>query len=271
MTNDVPVPSVSHLCLQSSRMGVSVSVLGLQYSVAGKSILRGVDLEVEPGEVISVMGISGGGKTSLLKCMGGLIRPTGGHIRVGDIELTSLSEQELNEQRRRMGMVFQYAALFDSLSVYENVVFGLKYHGRRAESELKEIARERLAAVGLEGSEEQYPAELSGGMRKRVGLARALASDPEVVFYDEPTSGLDPVVARVIDDLIVSVRDRLGVTSVIVSHDVENSLRISDRVALLHDGRIVEQATPDGIRSSKDPVVRQFIEGRADGPIQILD
>lgn len=252
-------------------MSVGVAVEGLQFSIGGKHVLRGVDLIAEPGTIVTVMGISGGGKTSLLRCMAGLQRPSSGRVRIGDVETTELSETDLNEQRRRTGMVFQYAALFDSLSVYENVVFGLKYHGRRAESELREIARERLAAVGLEGAEEQYPAELSGGMRKRVGLARALASDPQVVFYDEPTSGLDPVVARLIDDLIVSVRDRLGVTSVIVSHDVENSLRISDRVALLHDGRIVEHTTPDGIRSTRDPVVRQFIEGRADGPIQILD
>ena len=252
-------------------MSVGVAVEGLQFSIGGKHVLRGVDLAVDPGTIVTVMGISGGGKTSLLRCMAGLQRPSSGSVRIGDVETTALSETDLNEQRRRTGMVFQYAALFDSLSVYENVVFGLKYHGRRAESELREIARERLAAVGLEGSEDEYPAELSGGMRKRVGLARALATDPEVVFYDEPTSGLDPVVARVIDDLIVRVRDSLGVTSVIVSHDVPNSLRISDHVALLHDGRIVEHATPDGIRSSKDPVVRQFIEGRADGPIQILD
>jgi phospholipid/cholesterol/gamma-HCH transport system ATP-binding protein len=207
----------------------------------------------------------------LLKCIAGLVRPDGGKIRIDDVELTDLSESDLNEQRRRMGMVFQYAALFDSLTVYENVVFGLRHHTRTPERELRRIAEERLGAVGMEGSEDLYPSQLSGGMRKRVGLARALATDPKVVFYDEPTSGLDPVVARVIDDLIVSVRDRLGVTCVMVSHDVENVLRISDRVALLHEGRIVEFGTPDEIRSSDDPVVRQFIEGRADGPIQIQD
>lgn len=251
-------------------MKVGVSVEDLRYEVPGRSILRGVDLEVKPGEVVSVMGISGGGKTSMLKCMAGLVRPTGGHIRIGDVDLVALSEAELNAQRRRMGMVFQYAALFDSLSVYENVVFGLRYHGGHSDRELREIAHERLSAVGLEGTEALYPAQLSGGMRKRVGLARALATDPEVVFYDEPTSGLDPVVARVIDDLIVSVRDRMGVTSVIVSHDVPNVLRTSDRVALLHEGRIVEYGTPREVQASASEVVRQFIEGRADGPIQIV-
>jgi phospholipid/cholesterol/gamma-HCH transport system ATP-binding protein len=251
-------------------MSAPISVRGLRYLVAGKSVLQGVNLEVASGEVVSIMGISGGGKTSLLKCMAGLLRPTGGQICIGDRDIAAMPEAELNAQRRRMGMVFQYAALFDSLTVYENVVFGPKFHERRPEGELRELARERLAAVGLEGAEELYPAQLSGGMRKRVGLARALATDPEVVFYDEPTSGLDPVVARVIDDLIVSVRDRLGVTSVVVSHDVPNVLRTSDRVAMLHEGRIIQYDTPAAIRASTQPAVRQFIEGRADGPIQIV-
>jgi phospholipid/cholesterol/gamma-HCH transport system ATP-binding protein len=251
-------------------MSVGVSVRGVRYEVPGKSILEGVDLEIAPGEIVAVMGISGGGKTSLLKCLGGLQRPTSGEIVIGDVDIARLPESELNQKRRRMGMVFQYAALFDSLSVFENVSFGLKFHGGYTNRQLREITRERLAAVGLEGTEEMYPAQLSGGMRKRVGLARALATDPEVVFYDEPTSGLDPVVARIIDDLIVSVRDRLGVTSVIVSHDVAGVLRTADRVALLHEGRIVEYGTPDEIRRSENEVVRQFIEARADGPIRIV-
>lgn len=251
-------------------MGVGVSVRDLRFSVGERAILRGVDLEIGPGEVVAVMGLSGGGKTTLLKCLAGLQRPTSGEIHIGEVETTRLSEADLNEQRRKMGMVFQYAALFDSLNVFENVVFGLRFHGRYREAQLREVAAERLAAVGLEGTEEMYPAQLSGGMRKRVGLARALATDPEVVFYDEPTSGLDPVVARVIDDLIVSVRDRLGVTSVIVSHDVQSVLRCTDRAALLHDGQIQEFGTPDQIRESRNPVVRQFIEGRADGPIQVV-
>jgi phospholipid/cholesterol/gamma-HCH transport system ATP-binding protein len=249
--------------------GAAVSVRELEYRVGERRILDGVDLEVAGGEVVAVMGLSGSGKTTLLKCMAGLTRPTGGEIRIGEREITRLSETELNEQRQTMGMVFQYAALFDSLTVYDNVVFGLRYTGKHPEEELRAVARERLAAVGLEGTEALYPAQLSGGMRKRVGLARALATNPEVVFYDEPTSGLDPVVARVIDDLIVSVRDRLGVTSVIVSHDVGSVLRTTDRVALLHGGRIVQYGTPDAIRESEDPVVRQFVEGRAEGPIQV--
>jgi phospholipid/cholesterol/gamma-HCH transport system ATP-binding protein len=252
-------------------MSVSVSVSALRYTVGGKSVLRGVDLEVQAGEIVAVMGVSGGGKTSLLKCMCGLLRPTSGRVLIGDVDLTALAENELNAQRRRMGMVFQYAALFDSLTVYENVTFGLRYHGRHSERELRARAAEMLDAVGLEGTDDLYPAQLSGGMRKRVGLARALATSPEVVFYDEPTSGLDPIVARVIDDLIISVRDRLGVTSVIVSHDVENVLRAADRAALLHDGVIVACAPPSALRDSDSEIVRQFIEGRAEGPIQIVD
>jgi len=248
-----------------------IVVSDLRLAFGEKSVLAGVDLRVREGEVLAVMGISGGGKTSLLKCMAGLLRPTSGSITIGDVELTGLSETELNQRRRRLGMVFQYAALFDSLTVFENVVFGVRFHERRPEAELREIAREQLAAVGLEEAENLYPAQLSGGMRKRVGLARALAAGPDVVFYDEPTSGLDPVVARVIDDLIVSTRDRLGVTSVIVSHDVANVFRAADRAALLHDGRIIACDTPAALQASDDEVVRQFIEGRADGPIRIVD
>lgn len=251
-------------------MSVGVTVQGLEFAVGDRAILECVDLEIAPGEVVAIMGISGSGKTSLLKCLAGLQRPTAGRILVGEVDLATLDEARLNDQRRRMGMVFQYAALFDSLSVFENVVFGLRFHGGRSETELREAAAELLGAVGLEGAQELFPAQLSGGMRKRVGLARALATRPEVVFYDEPTSGLDPVVARVIDDLIVSVRDRLGVTSVIVSHDVPSILRTTDRVAMLHEGRIIEYGTPAQIRSSGNPAVRQFIEGRSDGPIQIV-
>jgi phospholipid/cholesterol/gamma-HCH transport system ATP-binding protein len=250
-------------------MSARIRVENLEVVLGGRPVLRGIDLEVPPGEILAVLGISGSGKTTLLRCLAGLLRPKGGRIHVGDVDLTALDESALNEQRRRIGMVFQYAALFDSLPVYENVVFGLKYHTREPEARLREIAREQLAAVGMEGSEALMPAELSGGMRKRVGIARALAGGPDVVLYDEPTSGLDPIVARLIDDLMVSVRDRFSVTSVMVSHDVESVLRISDRVAVLHDGRILACDTPAAIRASGDPAVRQLVEGRTEGPIRV--
>jgi phospholipid/cholesterol/gamma-HCH transport system ATP-binding protein len=172
--------------------------------------------------------------------------------------------------RQRVGMVFQYAALFDSLSVYENVAFGLRYRGRRPEPEIRAIVRDKLEAVGMEGSERMMPAELSGGMRKRVGLARALATDPELLLYDEPTSGLDPVVGAVIDELISRVRDTLGVTSIMVSHHLPSIFRISDRVAMIYDGRVEALGTAEEIRASEDPVVRQFVEGRSQGPIQVV-
>jgi phospholipid/cholesterol/gamma-HCH transport system ATP-binding protein len=250
--------------------GCPVLVRDLRYAVRGREILTGVNLEVQPGELVSIMGVSGGGKTTLLKCIGGLVRPTAGEIFIGDTEIAHLSESELNRVRRRIGMVFQYAALFDSLNVYDNVSFGLRYHGERDEAKIRAVVAEKLAAVGMEGTERMMPAELSGGMRKRVGLARALATDPDLLLYDEPTSGLDPVVATVIDELIVQVRDQLGVTSIVVSHHIPSIFKISDRVAMLNDGRLVAVGTVPEIRDSQDPVVRQFVEGRAEGPIHVV-
>jgi phospholipid/cholesterol/gamma-HCH transport system ATP-binding protein len=250
--------------------GTRVRVEDLHYAIGGQQILAGIDLVVEPGEIVAVMGLSGGGKTTLLKCIGGLVRPTGGQIYIGDTEIVRLKESQLDEVRRRIGMVFQYAALFDSLTVYENVAFGLRYHGERNEARIRTVVEEMLDAVGMEGSEEKLPAQLSGGMRKRVGLARALATGPELLLFDEPTSGLDPVVATVIDELIVGVRDRMGVTSIIVSHHIPSIFQISDRVAMLHGGRLVAIGDVETIRNHPDPVVRQFVEGRADGPIQVV-
>jgi phospholipid/cholesterol/gamma-HCH transport system ATP-binding protein len=246
-----------------------VLIRGLRYAVRGREILKGIELDVQPGEIMAVMGVSGGGKTTLLKCVGGLVRPTSGEIFIGDTEIAHLSESALNQVRRRMGMVFQYAALFDSLTVYENVGFGLRYHGERDEAKIRAVVEEKLTAVGMEGTERLYPAELSGGMRKRVGLARALATNPDVLLYDEPTSGLDPVVATIIDELIVGVRNRLGVTSIVVSHHIPSIFKISDRVAMLNEGRLAAVGTVPEIRDSQDPVVRQFVEGRADGPIHV--
>jgi phospholipid/cholesterol/gamma-HCH transport system ATP-binding protein len=251
-------------------MNAPVRVVNLEYRVKEKQILSGINLEVEPGEILAIMGLSGSGKTTLLKCIAGLVRPTAGEIWIGEDEIAGLSETQLNEVRSRIGMVFQYAALFDSLTVYENVAFGLRYRQRMPEPQRRMIVDSKLASVGLEGVDTQYPAELSGGMRKRVGLARALATDPEVLLYDEPTSGLDPVVGTVIDELIQRVRDTLGVTSVMVSHHLPSIFRISDRVAMLYDGRVEAIGTVTQIRESDNPVVRQFVEGRSEGPIQVV-
>jgi phospholipid/cholesterol/gamma-HCH transport system ATP-binding protein len=248
-----------------------VTVRGLRYEIAGRTILDGVDLAIHDREVMAVMGLSGGGKTTFLKCCAGLVRPTGGEIFIGDTEIARLGESQLNSVRRRIGMVFQYAALFDSMNVYENVAFGLRHHSDLTEAEIRRVVEEKLEAVGMVGSERLMPAELSGGMRKRVGMARALATNPEVLFYDEPTSGLDPVVATLIDELIVHVRDTLGVTSVVVSHTISSIFRISDRIAMLYGGRFLAVGTPDEIRQNNDPVVRQFIEGRSEGPIHVTE
>jgi phospholipid/cholesterol/gamma-HCH transport system ATP-binding protein len=252
-------------------MGARVRLRDVRYTVRDREVLRGVDLDVEPGEILAIMGLSGGGKTTLLKCMGTLLRPSGGEVTIGDLEIARLSESQLYPVRRRIGMVFQYAALFDSLTVYENVAFGLRHHGQRDEAKIRSVVEEMLGAVGMEGVENLLPAELSGGMRKRVGLARALATQPEVLLYDEPTSGLDPVVATVIDQLIVSVRDRMGVTSIVVSHTIPSIFAISDRIAMLHEGELIAVGTVEEIRNSDDERVRQFVEGRAEGPIQVAD
>ncbi len=236
----------------------AITINSLVYEVPHKRILNNVNLHIETGQIVSIMGQSGSGKTTLLKLMTGLIRPTSGQILIDDIDITGLSEAELNQQvRLKMGLVFQYAALFDSLTVYDNLVFGVVRHRKGvSRKELDALVHELLA---LEGIEKQYPAELSGGMQKRVGLARALAMKPSIVFYDEPTSGLDPITVHTIDDLIVNTRKRTGVTSVIVSHHLPSIFRISDRIAMLHQGEILTYGTPEEVKSSPNPIVQEFI------------
>jgi phospholipid/cholesterol/gamma-HCH transport system ATP-binding protein len=214
------------------------------------------------------MGVSGSGKTTLLKIMAGLIKPTKGQVFIDQIDITKLSENELNKVRQRLGVVFQYGALFDSLTVYENVAFALERHTHLTRSEIDKIVEEKLALVGLPGAQNLMPSQLSGGMQKRVSLARAIAMNPDALFYDEPTSGLDPVMTTVIDNLIMSMRDKMGISSVVVSHDLKSIFRISDRVAMLHEGTIIACGTPQEIKESSDERVRQFIEGREEGPIQ---
>lgn len=241
----------------------AISLRDLVYEIAGKRVLSNVNLEIAKGEIVSVMGQSGSGKTTLLKLMAGLLKPTSGQILIDGTDIAAMSEAELVGVRLKMGLVFQYAALFDSLTVYENVVFGVVRHRKRvSRAELNALATERLAQVELSGIERQYPSELSGGMQKRVGLARALAMDPDIVFYDEPTSGLDPITATKIDNLILSTRDRMGITSVVVSHHLPSIFRISDRIAMLINGEIGIFGTAGDLRSSPNPAVQTFI--RAD-------
>ena len=241
----------------------------LSYRVSGHSILRRLDLNVEKGETMAVMGMSGAGKSTLLKCMGGLIYPTGGTLRIDGVDIARMPEHDLDKVRRRIGMIFQYAALFDSLNVYDNVSFGLRRHFKMNENDIAEVVRAKLSLVGLPRTEELFPSELSGGMQKRVGLARALAMSPDIVLYDEPTAGLDPITSATIAELIIKTRDELGVTSVIVSHDIQTINRVSNRIAMLHRGKIVAVGTVDEINKSDNPMVKQFMIGSTEGPIQI--
>ncbi len=232
----------------------------LVYAVENKTILKGIDLRVEYGEVLGIMGASGSGKTTLLKCLCGLLKPTAGEVWVEGVNIAPLSERERMPLRLRLGIVFQYAALFDFLTVYQNVAFGLERHRRLSPKQIREIVRERLAWVGLEGVENLYPAQLSGGMRKRVGLARALAMDPHIVLFDEPTSGLDPVNAYQIDQLITRLNRELNLTAVVVSHDVVSLTRTSHRIVMIDDGQIIAEGAPAEIRASDHPKVQAFLQ-----------
>jgi len=252
-----------------------IDVRDLHYSVDEREILSGITCAIEAGEILCVMGLSGGGKSTLIRNIAGLSKPSGGEIWIDDIEISRLSEDDLNPVRAKMGMVFQYAALFDSMTVFENIAFGIQRGPRKRENRkigrnaLIRMVAERLREVGLPGIEKRLPSELSGGMRRRVGLARALATAPEIVLYDEPTSGLDPVTAASIDDLIVKTRDQNNVASIIVSHDMGSIFRIADRVMMLYEGKAQFYGTPDELRETNDPVVEQFVSGKIQGPIKV--
>jgi phospholipid/cholesterol/gamma-HCH transport system ATP-binding protein len=198
------------------------------------------------------------------------MRPDQGEIHVDGLEITSLDEKRMNEVRKKFGMLFQGGALFDSMTVWENVGFGLRQQNRLSEEEIRRVTSEKLALVGLKNVEDLMPAELSGGMRKRVSLARAIAMEPEILLYDEPTTGIDPIMADAINDLIVQMKEKLNVTSIAITHDMKSAYKIADRIAMLYQGKIIEVGTPGEIRNSSNPMVQQFIEGRSEGPIKIL-
>jgi phospholipid/cholesterol/gamma-HCH transport system ATP-binding protein len=244
-----------------------IEIADLHKSFGSLQVLRGVNLTVEKGESMTVIGGSGSGKSVLIKHIIGLLFPDKGQVTVAGQVLNDLDEQQLNELRKKFGMLFQMAALFDSLTVWENVGFGLKQHTELSDEEIRAIATEKLALVGLKDVEDKMPSELSGGMKKRVGLARAIAMDAAIILYDEPTTGLDPIAADAINDLIVDLKKKLGVTSVAITHDMHSAYKISDRIAMLYKGEILEVGTPDQIRNTTNPIVRQFITGSAVGPI----
>ncbi|MCL0038020.1 ABC transporter ATP-binding protein [Thermodesulfovibrionales bacterium] len=238
-----------------------IEIIDLHKSFGKNHVLQGVNLKVDRGESMVVMGGSGSGKTILIKHIIRLLRPDSGKAIVDGRDMTELNEKELYKMRKRFGMLFQSAALFDSLSVWENVGFALLRERQMKESDVKKIAIEELKVVGLTGVEDLMPSELSGGMKKRVGLARAIIHNPEILLYDEPTTGLDPILANTIGDLILELKKRLSVTSVTITHDIQAAYKIADRIAMLFKGRIIETGRPDEIKNTTNPVVRQFISG----------
>ncbi|MBO6293167.1 MAG: ABC transporter ATP-binding protein [Selenomonas sp.] len=220
--------------------------------------LKHINLSIKEGETLAIIGGSGSGKSTLLRLLIGLIRPTSGQILVRGRDVASLSEEEWDKLRLRMGMVFQYSALFDSMTVGDNVAFGLREHTDKSEAEISRIVQEKLALVGLEGVEQMMPNELSGGMKKRVGLARAIACEPSVIFYDEPSSGLDPIMTARIDELIVNTQRKLGVTSVVVTHDMASACRIADRIAMIYEGELIAVDTVEKFKQINDDRVQAF-------------
>ena len=247
-----------------------IKLVNLHKSFRKQKVLDGINLEIEEGKTTVIIGRSGGGKSVLLKHIIGLLKPDSGQVLVDGTDIAQLGERELNEIRKKFGMLFQEAALFDSMTVGENVAFPLREHTRMKEREIRETVAERLRSVGLTGVEEKMPSELSGGMRKRVGLARAIAMRPQIVLFDEPTTGLDPVMTEAINRLIIDTQKQFSLTCVVISHDIESIFEIGNRIAMLYEGKIIEYGSPEELKASKNPVTVQFLSGSIDGPIRIL-
>jgi len=237
-----------------------IRIRGIEKAFGAHKVLRGVDLDIERGRIHIIIGGSGQGKSVLMKHLMGLLKPDKGHIYVDGEDVVPLDDHELNRVRRKFGMLFQYAALFDSLSVEQNVAFPLVEHTKKSKAEIQELVMKRLHSLGLRNIEKKFPAELSGGMRKRVGLARALVLEPQILLYDEPTTGLDPVATKNVDDMIRDISAETGVTSVVISHDMASTFRIAHRISMLYNGQIAVTGTPDDIKRCKLPFVREFVE-----------
>ena len=247
-----------------------IQIIDLKKSFNSKKVLDDTNLDIEKGRITVIIGRSGEGKSVLIKHIIGLLRPDSGEILLDGQDITKMTERELNEVRRRFGMLFQGAALFDSMTVGENVAFPLREHTEMPEADLKKVVKEKLRKVGLKDIENMMPADLSGGMKKRVGLARAIAMDPEIVLFDEPTTGLDPVMSDNIATLILDTQRDLKTTYIVITHDIPLTYKIADKVAMLHEGKIVEQGDVDYMKSCPNPILRQFLEGRAEGPIKVM-
>ena len=245
-----------------------VSIESLHFGYDARPLLRDVSMRVPRGEVVALMGGSGSGKTTLLRLLGGQLRADAGRVRFDGLDVGTLDRRALYRMRRRMGMLFQFGALFTDLSVFENVAFPLREHTRLPEPTIRDLVLMKLDAVGLRGAAELMPSQVSGGMARRVALARAVALDPPLLMYDEPFAGLDPISLGTIAHLIRALNDALGATSIVVTHDVPETFAIADRVYLLGDGRVVASGTPAALRKSADPYVVQFLRGTRDGPVQ---
>jgi phospholipid/cholesterol/gamma-HCH transport system ATP-binding protein len=237
-----------------------IEIAELHKTFGEHHVLKGIDLSIGAGSTCVILGGSGSGKTVLMKHMIGLLKPDSGQVRIEGEDIVPLDAEGLERVRRKFGMVFQAAALFDSMNIYENVSFPLREHTKMSEEEIRELVRKKMAIFGLKDIETKYPADLSGGMRKRVGLARAIVLEPKIVLYDEPTTGLDPITTDYVDEMILEAKRELGVTSVVISHDIASAFKVADHIAFLADGVICVQGPPDKLRDSHHPKVRVFLQ-----------
>lgn len=249
---------------------VKVSIRNLHKAFGSKQILKGIDLDIYDGEIIYIIGKSGSGKSVTLKHISALLRPDQGSVLIDREDLFDLDNKGLVRVRRKLGVLFQMAALFDSMNVFENIAFTLRRFTKMREDEISEVVFEKLKLVGLSGVENLNPAALSMGMQKRVGLARAIALEPQIILYDEPTTGVDPILGSAVDDLIKTLNSELGVTSIVISHDMKSTFNTAQRIAMLYDGEFRLTGPPELFKENQDAIVRQFIDGHANGPIPIL-
>ncbi len=247
----------------------AIEVKDLHIAFGANEILRGITFTVKRGEILVLMGLSGTGKSTTVRALAGLLKPTSGEVKINGNSIPDMDPKDLEKLRQRIGFCFQHGALFDSMTIGENVAFGLREHTKLSEEELQSIVAEKLSIVDLEGMEHRYPSQLSGGMQKRASFARTIATDPDIVLYDEPTTGLDPIITRVINELILDLQRRLNATSIVITHDLKGAYLIADKILMIHQGRAVFYGTPKEFQDTDDPHVVQFREGEMEGPIRV--